>query len=538
MKKNLPVTEVEQTFDDSVNILSTTDLKGSITYVNQDFLNISGFSADELMYKNHNVVRHPDMPPAAFANLWDTLKAEKPWMGIVKNRCKNGDHYWVNAFVMPIKKAGTIIEYQSVRNKPEQADLKRAEKLYQQVNAGKLPLKLRYPQPCISIKAGGVFFLALLPWMIAGFSGIALTPVTTLALTALSGIIAGFGIPFANRNVRRLARTAKDIIDNPLLQEVYTGEHDEAGKILLAMKMLKTEINAISGRIMDSSLHLRDAAKELDDSVALTNKGVVHQNNEIASLTGSIADLSTSAEQVMMNSQQALETSTAASNSADNGQQVISNTVKTIQALAGQVEKSAEIINKLDQESQHIGGILDVIMNIAEQTNLLALNAAIEAARAGDQGRGFAVVADEVRSLANRTHASIKEIEEMISRLQAGAREAVENMNNGKEQANAAVDQAAEAGASLCEIISAVSDIRGMNQQIADSSGGQSQLVSTINDNVEMVTEISELTVETLDGQNKISVKMDELSDLLYELSSQFMVKKNIKLHNSTKCKD
>ena len=525
MKKNLPITEVEKSFSDSTNILSTTDLKGSITYVNQDFLDICGFSEDELMHKNHNVVRHPDMPPAAFANLWDTLKTEKPWMGVVKNRCKNGDHYWVNAFVMPIKKAGKIVEYQSVRTKPDQEDLDRAKKLYQHVNAGKLPFALRYPQPCISVKAGMVFLLALSPWIISGFSGVALTPLTTLGLTALSGIIAGFGIPFANRNVRRLASLSKEIIDNPLLQEVYTGAHDECGQIMLAMRMLKTEINAISGRIMDSSIHLRTAASDLSDSVTLTNNGVLHQNGEIASLTGSVADLNTSAEQVMTSSQQALEASTSASASADKGQEVIGNTVETIQALASQVENSAEIINKLDEESQHIGGILDVIMNIAEQTNLLALNAAIEAARAGEQGRGFAVVADEVRSLANRTHASIKEIEDMITRLQDGAREAAKNMNNGREQANAAVDQAAEAGASLSEIISAVSDIRAMNQQIADSSGNQGQLVSTINDNVENVTDISELTVETLAGQHTVSGKMNELSDLLYELSSQFMVK-------------
>ncbi len=119
MKINHPVTDVEKQFSIDANILSTTDLKGAITYINPDFIDISGFPEDELLHKNHNVVRHPDMPPAAFQSLWDTVKSGNPWMGMVKNRCKNGDYYWVDALVTPIEQNGETIEYQSVRYKPE-----------------------------------------------------------------------------------------------------------------------------------------------------------------------------------------------------------------------------------------------------------------------------------------------------------------------------------------------------------------------------------------------------------------------------------
>lgn len=137
MKINLPVTNTEREVKASQNILSTTDLKGAITYVNPDFIAISGFDEDELIGRNHNVVRHPDMPPAAFDSLWTNMKAGQPWMGMVKNRCKNGDHYWVDAFVMPIRENGTAVEYQSVRFKAERSWVQRAETIYKRLREGK-----------------------------------------------------------------------------------------------------------------------------------------------------------------------------------------------------------------------------------------------------------------------------------------------------------------------------------------------------------------------------------------------------------------
>lgn len=137
MKINLPVTGRQIDMPAHTNILSTTDLKGSLTYVNPEFVSFSGFTEQELIGRNHNVVRHPDMPPAAFAHLWQTLKAGRSWMGLVKNRCKNGDHYWVRAYVTPMIRNGKVIEYQSVRTTASPAQIAAAERLYAQLRAGR-----------------------------------------------------------------------------------------------------------------------------------------------------------------------------------------------------------------------------------------------------------------------------------------------------------------------------------------------------------------------------------------------------------------
>lgn len=133
MRMNLPVTGRDVSISDTANILSTTDLNGDITYVNPDFIKISGFDEDELLGQHHNIVRHPDMPREAFADLWFSVRGGNSWMGMVKNRCKNGDHYWVSAFVTPISRNGRVVEYQSVRTKPQPAQIAAAEGLYAQL---------------------------------------------------------------------------------------------------------------------------------------------------------------------------------------------------------------------------------------------------------------------------------------------------------------------------------------------------------------------------------------------------------------------
>jgi len=168
MKINMPVTQREKPFPSGKYLVSKTDLKGAITYCNDAFVELSGFTKDELIGKNHNLVRHPDMPPAAFENLWTTVKQGRPWRGIVKNRDKYGDHYWVDAFVVPLSKGGQITGYMSVRSEPSRQQVRDAEALYQQLNASKAAIPLPGFMSRISIRARLLAVMALMAVMIIG----------------------------------------------------------------------------------------------------------------------------------------------------------------------------------------------------------------------------------------------------------------------------------------------------------------------------------------------------------------------------------
>ena len=140
MRLNLPVTSVEQTFPDQQRLISATDINSHITYCNAEFAAMSGFSQAELIGSTHNLVRHPDMPAAVFESMWGYLKAGQSWMGVVKNRCKNGNFYWVSAYVTPILEDGKLVGYESVRVKPSREQVSRAETLYARLRADKAPV--------------------------------------------------------------------------------------------------------------------------------------------------------------------------------------------------------------------------------------------------------------------------------------------------------------------------------------------------------------------------------------------------------------
>lgn len=146
MRVNEPVTQREVTYPPEYNLLSVTKTSSHITYASKEFCDVAGYTLDELVGQPHNIVRHPDMPPEAFKDMWDFLKSGKSWMGLVKNRCKNGDHYWVDAFASPIKENGKIVEYQSVRLSPNRQHVKNAEKIYAQLKAGTTPFQLKMPR--------------------------------------------------------------------------------------------------------------------------------------------------------------------------------------------------------------------------------------------------------------------------------------------------------------------------------------------------------------------------------------------------------
>ncbi|MCL5042428.1 MAG: methyl-accepting chemotaxis protein [Gammaproteobacteria bacterium] len=491
MKINLPVTDHEVTLSSGDNLLTTTDLKGAVTYANPAFERISGYSQAEMLGKNHNLIRHPHMPPLAFEQMWSTIKSGKSWMGLVKNRCKNGGFYWVNAYVSPVMRDGKIIEFQSVRTKPERHQVAAAERAYTGLLAGHTPLALRLPSPGLTASLG---LSSLLLFVLAGLFAFLATDLEPLAGAlvlillwgALQACIYGFLRP-----LRKLAEKARQVGDNPLGQYLYTGSRNEIGAIHFALDMQQAESAALVGRMADAASLLQREAQELVAAVRISSQGNQRQQQETDQVATAIEEMAASIQEVTRNAHSSAQAANDADAEVLDGQSVVAASRDITQALEAKISDVSAVIGSLADKSQEISMVTEVINGIAEQTNLLALNAAIEAARAGEQGRGFAVVADEVRGLAGRTQQSTASIGGLIKGFQEDARDAVSAMQSGLEQVAASVDKARDAAAALHEINRKVAAITGSSAQIATAVEQQSAVSEEIMRSLERIRTVT-----------------------------------------------
>lgn len=460
MKLNLPITGRQVEVPDNANILSTTDIKGAVSHVNPDFLAISGFDAEELLGFNHNRVRHPDMPPAAFAHLWKTLQAGRSWMGLVKNRCKNGDHYWVSAFVTPIRRNGEVVEYQSVRTRPSAEQIEAAEQLYArvregaQVRRGRLPLAA---QLLLGLAAAQMLGAAL---------ALAAPTLTWLGFLLALGLAGGWSL-LRLRPFGALLAKARRIADNPLSQQLYSGRNDEFGELDFALRMLEAETAAVVGRMADASHQLAEHAVALADAMAGGSDATQLQQRETEQVANAMHELAQSVQEVARHAQHSAVAAQCSERITQSGHDDVRGTRGQLAELEAGVRQACAAVEQQQAHSEAISRMLEVIRDVAGQTNLLALNAAIEAARAGDSGRGFAVVADEVRALASRTEDSARDIQALIGTLQHGAEESVQALWHCCEQALASLEQAGHATGTLERISEQVSSIQRMSLEIA-----------------------------------------------------------------------
>lgn len=521
MKINLPVSGRAVEFSADANILSTTNPKGAITYVNPDFINISGFTEAELLGVNHNIVRHPDMPPEAFAHLWQTLKSGRSWMGLVKNRCKNGDHYWVSAYATPMQRNGEIVEYQSVRTRPSKALVDAAEHLYAQLRSGKKTHCLRPSRLTVGMRlvlAGTG--LNLLGFTILGSVG-ALSWDSAVIAAPLFSVLLGGVLRHGLRPLDALARKAKNIADNPLSQILYSGRRDQFGQIDFTLQMLEAETRAVVGRISDSSRQLNDEAEELVAAVDNNNCATLQQRGETAQVASAITQMASSVQEVARNAQLTATAANLANQESARGQQLVEQTRQHIDSLAKEVEQTSAVIHQLEQHGLEINRVLEVIQSIAEQTNLLALNAAIEAARAGEAGRGFAVVADEVRGLASRTQQSTAHIQDTIDILRRSTGDAVVAMQRSHSKAEASVAQALLAARALDGITQRVDEISDMSVQIAAAVEEQSAVGDSIQCNLDGISHATQNSVLASSQSRETAAHVAKLAERLQLLAAQ-----------------
>ncbi len=290
---------------------------------------------------------------------------------------------------------------------------------------------------------------------------------------------------------------------------------DETGQLLAATRTMSDGLHGLISEVSGSTSQLSAAAEQMSVISEQNRRGAQQQQSEIDQVATAMNEMTTTVQEVARNASSAAVVAKKADSDAQNGRDVVSKAVHAIHDVAREVESASTVIDTLNSDSMSIGKVLDVIKGIAEQTNLLALNAAIEAARAGEQGRGFAVVADEVRTLATRTQESTQEIQKMIERLQVGARDAVQAMEQGRRKASNCVTLATSAGETLDTIASAVSAINDMNNQIASAAEEQGAVSEEINRNV---VNISMISKQTADGAEQTSSASAELARLALRL--------------------
>jgi len=366
---------------------------------------------------------------------------------------------------------------------------------------------------------------ALLDQQVDGLAGlrdtVLISLLVLLGLASLTFYIMFAAIRMLPKIVDELGRIADGDLTN---RERIAHSNDEMGALCDGLGNMKTKLKNMLSQVTSTSSQLASAAEEMTAVTEQTREAIVRQQNEINQVAAAMSEMSASAQEVADNATLTSDSAREADEQAIEGQGVVRDSITGIRSLAENVMEASDVIHRLEQDSEQIGTILDVIRGIADQTNLLALNAAIEAARAGEQGRGFAVVADEVRTLAQRTQQSTQEIQTMIEQLQNGARSAVQVMEQGRGRTEESVEKSTRAGSSLEAITAAVSRITDMNLQIASASHQQSTVAEDMARNINQISHVSEETSHGAEQTEQASQQLAHLATELQSLVHQFRV--------------
>ncbi|MBH3461368.1 methyl-accepting chemotaxis protein [Pseudomonas putida] len=326
------------------------------------------------------------------------------------------------------------------------------------------------------------------------------------------------------RPLQETLEVVKKIAEGDLTQRLHITRHDELGALQQGIAGMGDTLRALITGIRDGVTQIASAAEELSAVTEQTSAGVNNQKVETDQVATAMHEMTATVQEVARNAEQASQAATQADGEARAGDRVVNEAIGQIERLAAEVQHSTEAMNLLQQESQKIGSVMDVIKSVAQQTNLLALNAAIEAARAGEAGRGFAVVADEVRALAQRTQKSTEEIEELVASLQNGTQRVATAMQGSSGLTDSSVELARKAGTSLASITRTVSGIQAMNQQIAAAAEQQSAVADEIGRSIMNVRDVSEQTAAASEETAASSVELARLGGQLQTMVSHFRV--------------
>ena len=536
MKTNLPVTQTEVRIPKGRYIVSRTDLKGIATYVNDTFVTVSGFSRDELIGKNHNVVRHPDMLPGAFEWLWETIKQGRPWRGIVKNRCKNGDFYWVDALVVPVLKDGRSIGYMSVRNEPSREQVAAAEAFYQKLKEGKasIPKIQFWKRISLKTKLHGLVFL-LLALQIVGAAlyqfGPSFGVSASLAQTLMQafngiGILASIALLVTHGQVltiiNRIIGRLENIAQGDLTDDIPITRTDELGRLNDALITMQTHLKAMMAEIAESADVMSGSVDSLNEEMAVTRRVTEVQSDAVTRIASAVEQLVASVNEIADSAQQAAQAVDSSKGLLDQAETSMSDSQSATANVVTAVSGAGSTMTELSHSITAIDRVSHVIRAIADQTNLLALNAAIEAARAGESGRGFAVVADEVRKLAEQSSKQTAEITASVQEIQHVTQVALESMESAGAYV-ASTDVAMQAARSGLDIVAQHGQqVASISRRIADGTREQAATGNEIAHQIDGIVGGIDRTSTAISGVTEKTVQMKAASSQLRQLIAYF----------------
>ena len=542
MKKNLPVTNTETLLPENEFIYSRTDLKGVIVEVNDAFANISAFSREEMIGQSHNLVRHPDMPPEAFEDMWRDLKAGLPWRGLVKNRRKDGGFYWVIANASPVREGGKITGYQSVRACPNRAEVQAADAAYHRVRQGDKSICIRHGR-AVSPRSGLLDYLENLNVQTAFIGGFALLSGVALLMAAFDvlpmlaamilgglGLLSGFYFlalfrPRLLRDLGSVSHYLLTLLDSgDLRARLTTHRPDAVGRVMRRLDRLMAWMQSTLQGMGDASLAVRCSVHEVAQGVVVLNDSARVQSDATAAAAAGIEEITVSIGEVAANAASTRNAADVAAHASSDGSALAEQACATILALADTVRVSASQVESMGVHSEAISRITGTIKEIADQTNLLALNAAIEAARAGEQGRGFAVVADEVRKLAERSAKATEEISVMVQAVQEATTQAVTSMRSGASQVDAGVKLVQDARDALLEINSQMSHTLNMVSDISHSSGEQQAAMTSMAKNIEQVASMTDQNLVMAGETTQTAESLRATTDRMQKAVGQYTV--------------
>ena len=515
MRTNLPVTQNEFEFPGTETLLSTTDTSSHLTYANAAFIRTSGYSPEELIGQPHNIVRHPDMPVEAFADMWASLKNGQSWTALVKNRRSNGDHYWVRANAAPMRRNGQLTGYLSVRTKPSRAEINASAELYARFKEGRagslafhrglvvrtglmgwtsalqtLPTAWRVRLPMLAL--GAVMGTAL---GLSGLGGMALAA-TGGAMAAGLLVAWGFIEAQVTSPLHQVLLGAQQVASGEAADNLHFNRCDDIGMMARAINQAGLNLQSLMADVREQVSGVQVASKE----IAAANNDLSSRTEQTASsleeTAAAMEEQTASVRQNADTAQQASQLANATTVAAAHGGEAVANVVSTMALISGSSRKIADIISVID--------------GIAFQTNILALNAAVEAARAGEQGRGFAVVATEVRSLAGRSAQAAKEIKTLID-------DSVSKVDSGTRLV-------ADAGHTMEEV---VNQVRRVNDLIAEITGASKEQAIGIAQVGQAVAQLDEMTQQNAAMVEESSAAANSMSDQAQRLMAAVRVFSN-----------